>query len=189
MRGLLHGTLLAGCLLVVACRQPPTPEVVAAVQAEQEPKQEGWQVDYRLSIEGRLRARLLAAHLIRQEFPESTYVVLEGTAGEPVRGWLFTSEGDSSATLRAQRVIYYENTRRFEAEGDVEVFTREGKRLLTDRLRWLEDQQQLYAPGFVRLLAPDEQVAGFELEADEQLRSYRLHRVTGRVMIEETGSE
>lgn len=189
MKRLLQGTLLVVCLLVAACRQPPAPEVVAAVQAEQEPEQESWQVDYRLSLEGRPRARLLAAHLIRQEFPESTYVVLEGTRDEPVRGWLFTPEGDSSATLRAQRVVYYENARRFEAEGEVEVVTREGRRLLTDRLRWYEDRQRLYAPGFVRLLAPDEQVEGFELDADEQLTRYRLYRVTGRVVIEEEASE
>ncbi len=189
MKRMLQGMLLAGTLLVAACRQSPAPEVVAAVQAEQEPEQESWQVDYRLSIDGRPRARLLAAHLIRQELPESSYVVLEGTSDMPVRGWIFTLEGDSAATLRARRIVYNENARRFEAEDEVEVITREGRRLLTDRLRWYEDRQRLYAPGFVRLLAPDEQVEGFELEADEQLTSYRLRRVTGHVVIEEETSE
>lgn len=176
--------LLSSLLLVASCRQPPPPELKAAVQAEQEPRQESWQVDYRLSLEGKPRARLLAAHLIRQEYPESTYVVLEGSADEPVRGWIFTPEGDSGAAFRARRVIYYEHDRRFEAEGAVEVITPEGRRLLTERLRWLEDQERLQAPDFVRLLSPNEQVEGFELDADEQLTSYRLRRVTGRVVIE-----
>ncbi len=180
-----YGLLMCGLLLVTACRQPPAPEVIAAVQAEQQPEQESWQVDYRLSLEGRPRARLLAAHLIREESSESTYVVLEGTAQEPVRGWIFTSAGDSAATLQARRIVYYENHRRFEAEGAVELITREGRRLLTERLRWLEDRQRLYAPGFVRILAPDEQIEGFELDADEQLSAYRLRRVTGHVVLRE----
>lgn len=49
MKRLLQGTLLVGCLLVTACRQPPAPEVVAAVQAEQEPSRKAgrWTIGFR----------------------------------------------------------------------------------------------------------------------------------------------
>lgn len=188
-RLLLYGTLTASWLLGAACRKPPTPEVVAAVQAEQEPEQESWQVDYRLSLESKPRLRLLAAHLIRQELPESTYVVLEGRVHEPVRGWIFSPEGDSAVVFQAQRIVYYENARRFELEGAVEMVTREKRRLLTEQLHWLEDRQRLYAPGYVRVLGLNEHVEGFQLDADERLTTYRLRRVTGRVVIEDEAFE
>lgn len=172
-------------LFGITCARPPSPEVIAAVAAEQAAAQESQQVDYRLSVDGQPRLQLKAERMLRYEAGDSVRIVLEGT---PVQGWLFTPKGDTSAQLQAQRVLYSEATRRFEAEGRVEVTTVKGTRLWTDRLQWLEAQQRLIAPGFVRLLSPTEQVEGFALEADEQLESYRLQRVSGRVLVETASS-
>jgi lipopolysaccharide assembly outer membrane protein LptD (OstA) len=182
-----HAVLLGGGLSLFgeACARPPSAEVMASVAAEQAAAQESRRVDYRLSVEGQPRLQLEADRLMRYEEGDSVRIVLEGT---PVQGWLFTPEGDTSARLEAQRVTYDETGRRFVAEGKVTVTTLKGNQLWTDRLQWLEAQRRLIAPGFVRLVSPTEHVEGLELEADEQLESYRLRHVSGRVLIETESS-
>lgn len=190
---LLLAALLAGC----ARDEAPTP-TLAEVRAEQGPEQESWGAVFRISDEGVRRVHLSAGYMARYERGDSTYLDLyteaptEGAVPDSlanaglgkgrVTAYLFDAAGDSSAVLTADRARYYENDRLFEAEGQVVVTTGTGRRLETERLLWREDEQQVDTDGFVRITTPTEQIQGYDLTADEDLETYTLLRVTGRVV-------
>jgi hypothetical protein len=81
--------------------------------------------------------------------------------------------------------MLFEDQRRFEATGNVDVVTPEDKRLESEHLVWYEDNRTLRTPGFVRIETPTERVQGYDLTADEDLETYTLNRMTGQVIVEE----
>jgi hypothetical protein len=103
-----------------------------------------------------------------------------------VRTVLFDIRGDSSAVLRADRIVYYEKERRYDAFGNVIVVTTDGKRLESEKLTWLEEAREIRTRRFVRITTPTEQVQGNGLVADEDLETYQIGRFTAEV---EVGSE
>lgn len=164
------------------------------VRAEQGPDQESWGVHFYVtdvpdtSEESRRRLEMVADYLAKYEREDSTYQLLQGlpdSLNRRVTAYLFDARGDSSATLTADRVRYFDQEKRFEAEGNVIVVTKDGKRLESEHLTWLEEEQKVRTPGFVRIIKPKEQVQGYGLVADEDLSSYQLGRITAQVAVEE----
>ena len=98
---------------------------------------------------------------------------------------LFDDRGDSSAVLRADRIVYFQDEGRFVARGDVEVISQDEDRLETETLEWVESEQRVSTPGFVRITTPTEQIQGYQLEAEEDLDTYRLAEITGRFEVED----
>ena len=102
-----------------------------------------------------------------------------------VTAYLFDTEGDSSATLTADRVLYFDREKRFEAEGRVVVITIEDKRLESERLVWLEDERKVRTESFVSIVSPTEQVQGYGLVADEDLKNYQIGRFSAQMTVDE----
>ena len=177
-------------LLVAACEfERPAPEPDAAT-GEEGPVQESWNVHMfisrvpRLSDESIRRVEMIAGHMGRYEQGDTTYQVLSGTAGEDsarVLVHLYDLSGDTSATIAAERVYYYEEQQRIEAEGRVTVLTRQGSRLQTESLAWTEVDGKLRTDRFVRITSGLDEVQGQGLVAEEDLSSYELGRFTARV--------
>jgi hypothetical protein len=90
-----------------------------------------------------------------------------------------------SATIRANRIVYHDAAGRFDARGRVMVRTATGKRLEGEHLAWHEEEKRIATPGFVEITTPTDRIQGYDLRADENLDSYRLGRVTGRVTVED----
>lgn len=140
------------------------------------------------SKESRPRFEIRADYRAVYERGDSSYTVLtvdSDTSGRFVTAYLFDARGDSSATLTAHRVVYYDQQERLEAEGNVVVVTTDGRRLESEHLVWLEAEREVRTPGFVRITMPDEWVQGYGLVADENLETYRLERVTAQRFVEE----
>lgn len=91
----------------------------------------------------------------------------------------------AAATIRADRIVYQDDERRFNAHGRVVVVTAEGKRLESEHLAWLEKERRITTPGFVKITTPVDQIQGYGLQADENLDTYNLRRVTGQVTVDE----
>lgn len=178
--------LVAG--LLAGCERQAAPPTMEAVRSEGAPDQESWDVRLAVSEDGVPRAYLEAPYLARYERRDSTFSLLQSPpdslAGR-VTAQLFDEAGDASATVRADRLFYYDRERRFEAQGNVVVITPEGKRLESEHLAWREDERRVRTPGFVRITTPTERIQGYDLVADEDLDNYRIARVTGEVTVEE----
>ncbi|HHP7238224.1 hypothetical protein [Longibacter sp.] len=97
-------------------------------------------------------------------------------------------EGDSSAVITAERMLYFAEEGRFEAFGDVEVYTVDRKRLSTEQLTWNQNTRKLRTRRFVRIVTPTEDVQGNGLVADENLDTYQIGRFTADVDVDDEAS-
>ncbi len=193
----MHRAARALCFVALAalpsgCSEEAAPPSMDDLRAEVEPTQEGWGVRFVISEaasrtdESRPRVEIQADYMATFETPDSTYTVMQGgTTGRRILAHFFDEAGDTSATLRANRLILHEKQRRFDALEDVVVTTRDDKSLESEHLVWLEDDRRIRTPGFVRITTPSERIQGYNLVADEDLETYTLARVTGQVTIED----
>lgn len=181
-------------VLAAGCAPRAEAPTMEDLRAEDDPSQESWDVHFFItqvpigSDESRTRLEMIADYMAQYEREDSTYQLLRGhpdSLGRRVTAYLFDTEGDSSATLTADRVLYFDREKRFEAQGDVVVVTREGKRLESEQLSWLEDERKIRTTSFVSITAPDEQVQGYGLIADEDLKTYQIGRFTAQVTLDE----
>lgn len=190
----MHILLVLALLAAAGCRPSTNTVSMDTVRAEGEPTLESWGAHFTVSQvpvgeeASRRRFEIRAGYLAEYTRGDSTYTLLRTDPERPephVTAYLYDAADDTSATLTAQRVLYFEADRRLEARGDVVVVAREGRRLESEHLVWHEDDHTVRTPGFVRIITPTEQVEGYGLEADEDLATYRLLRVTANVMYED----
>ena len=152
------------------------------------PDQETWDVTLALSMDGRRRALVRAPYLARFEREDSTFTRFGPAAATDtarVSVDVFDEQGEPTANVAADRLTYYDEDRRFLAEGRVVVRTETGKTLRSEALTWDEAAARLRTDGFVRITTPDEQLQGYRLDADEDLDTYTLARITGQVQVED----
>lgn len=135
---------------------------------------------------GRRRAIIRAEQMQQFRTEDSTYSVWR-TLGDSVRvrSYVF-EEGDSSATITADSVVFFNEEGRFEAYGDVVVVTQEDRRLESEHLTWLQSDRTIRTRRFVRIKTPSEDVRGNGLVADEDLETYQIGEFTAEVDVEES---
>ena len=185
-------------LLAAGCERRAETPTMDDVRAEGAPDQESWGVHFYVTQvpigedESRIRVEMIADYMAQYEREDSTYQLLRGhpdSLNRRVTAYLFDLEGDSSATLTADRVLYFDREKRFEAEGRVVVVTSEDKRLESERLVWLEDERKVHTESFVSIVSPTEQVQGYGLVADEDLKNYQIGRFSAQVTVDEEEEE
>lgn len=182
--------LLALFVLLTACADVPmTPADVQHV-AEDVPTREGWDVRTRVTqtqagrMDSRLRMAFEADYAATLESEGKEYQRLQ-SIDRPVMVFLYDAIGDTSATLAAREVRYYDAENRLEAYGDVVVKSADGRQIVTQALIWRESDRTIRTDLHVHITSPTEDVEGYGLVADERLETYQLGRFTARVVIEE----
>ena len=180
---------LLGSLLFCACTTPtdnlPSLE---DLRDEQRPDQESWFTRYDVLAGDRPRMQVYADYIANYDRQDSTYMILRGhpdSLSSRIVAHLYDEAGDSSATIVANEMIYFERDRRMESRGNVVVTTSDQKRLETEHLIWLELDQKVRTEGFVRITSPRENIQGYDLVADEDLENYAIARVTGKSLVDD----
>lgn len=193
--GLGMGLLV--CMVgVLGCEhRAPTSAALETVDDEgRQPDQESWTTTFDVSEGGLPRLRVQAPYMARYALDDSTYTHLRTDPSRSdtthqltpeVIAYIFNTEGDSSATITAREMYYYDMSSRFEAKGNVVVVSADGERLETEFLIWLEAEHLVRAPGFATLTTPTRRLQGYELVADENLENYEWKRLTGEFVIED----
>ena len=174
---------LSGCF-----ESDVVPPTMDEIRAEQLPDQESWFATFDVLNGAKPRLQILADYIAKYEEADSTYMTLQGhpdSLESRVTAFIFDEAGDSSATIYANNMIYFEEDRRFEAHGNVIVLTTDKKRLETEFLLWLEVERRVQTEGFVRINTPTENIQGYNLDADEDLENYQIARVTGQAVVED----
>ena len=193
-------TVIASLVVAILCIggcgewQAANERTMADVRAEDAPDEESWDVSFLVTqvphdtAASQPRFAVEAGYMARYARDDTTYTLLRPRADDAdgrVTVHLFDDQGDSSAVLRADRLVYYQDEGRFLARGRVVVQTPDEERLETETLEWVERTRRIHTPGFVRITTPAEQIQGYRLDADEDLDTYRLAEITGRVQVEE----
>ena len=133
---------------------------------------------------GKRRAVIQADRMEQYTSADSTYSVWRTLRDSSrVRSYVF-EEGDSSATILADSVVFFNQQGRFEAYGNVVVLTTEGRRLESEQLTWNHVDRTIRTRRFVHITTPTEDVQGNGLVADEDLETYRIGRFTAEVEVE-----
>lgn len=182
---ILLGTLLS---LTVGCEHWTPTNGGAAVDTSRglHPTQVSWDATFTMNEDGRRRAHLVADRVEQYETSDSTFSVWrspEDTAR--VRAYLFDQQGDSSATVTADSLVFQEQKGRLDAFGDVVVVTETNKRLETEHLIWNQADRKIRSRRFVHITTPKEVVQGTGLVADESLETYQIGQFTAEVEVDE----
>jgi LPS export ABC transporter protein LptC len=174
-------------LAAAGCEMHESGVSVQTLKDEVAPISESWNTRMVISEDGKPRLIMEADYMARHETPDSTWMVLTGAneSTDRVHVYIFDSEGDTSAVVTTQRILYHERERRFVARGNVDVRSGTERRLQSEYLSWLEATARVSTPGFATITTPTETLSGYGLDADENLQDFRMARVTGTVLIED----
>ena len=86
----------------------------------------------------------------------------------------------SSAVFRANHVIRWMSSDRWEAQGNIVVKNAKGDRLETSSLVWDQRAGTITGEGFVRITTPTQILTGKGFMADDRLESYTIFDATGQ---------
>jgi len=185
------GALLVLCMLLVNCEHRARgPQTVADTTTGPVPRQVSYDAVFRLTRGEDPRSTMRAQVMKRFETEDSTYTLLESPSDTTrVRIFVFDQEGDSSATITANRVYLYNEEDRFEAYGNVVVNAKDDRTLWSEHLTWNEADRKIRTRRFVRIHTPTERVQGTGLVADEDLETYSIGRFTAQVEVDDDGPD
>ncbi len=97
----------------------------------------------------------------------------------------FDEQQRHTSTLTAERGKVNDQTRDFEAYESVVVRSDSGTTLTTDRLFWNNASRQIHTDAFVHIVSPTEEIKGVGMVSDQNLKNYRIFRVTGQAVSNE----
>ena len=150
------------------------------------PKHVSWDAEFDMSENGRPRAVLRARRMEQYQADDSTYSVWRSMDDTTkVRVYLFDEEGDSSATVTADSLVFQDQKGVLDAYRNVIVTTEDNKRLESEHLTWHQADRTIRTRRFVRIRTPSEVVQGDGLVADEDLETYQLGRFSAEVDVDE----
>jgi LPS export ABC transporter protein LptC len=105
-----------------------------------------------------------------------------------VRLQLYDQQGDSSATVTADSLVFQERKGLLDAYQNVVVVTETNKRLQTEHLIWRQADRKIRTRRFVRIRTPTEVAQGNGLVADEDLETYQLGQFEAEVQVDDAES-
>ncbi|MFB6230917.1 MAG: LPS export ABC transporter periplasmic protein LptC [Salinibacter sp.] len=189
---LLLGAVLVSALLVGSGCEHRTRSAAAAssdTTAGPVPTHVSWDANFTMIKKGHRRAVLKASRMEQYTVADSTYSVWRSTPSDTlrVRTYLFDSQGDSSATMTADSVVFQDGKGRLVAYGDVVVTTESNKRLESEKLTWRQADRRIRTQRFVRITTPEEVVEGEGLVAEEDLDTYQIGQFHARVEVDDQG--
>ncbi len=170
--------LFAAALVFSACEEKIKPSVVALPDTEL-PSQESWNSTITFSDSARIKAILWAGHIAR--FAVQRYTILE----DSVRVDFFDADQQHTSVLTAKRGKVNDATQDFVAYDNVVVTSDSGTTLRTDSLFWNNSTRKVYTQAFVDIVSPTEHIMGHGLESDQNLKNYKIFRVTGSAVTKE----
>lgn len=135
----------------------------------------------------RERAILSGPRMFQYETSDSTYSVLRGPEGDPttrIHVQLFSPEGDSSATIAADSLLYFAREGRADAYGNVVIRTAD-RELYSEHVVWRQSDRLVRSSRYVRIVTPNETLNGRGIVADEDLSSYQIGRFAAEVDLDE----
>jgi hypothetical protein len=173
--------------MIAGCQMHDSGVTVQSLLEAEGPTSESWDPVMHISENGLPRLKMTAAYMARFETQDSTYLVLSALSDSSgqVRVDIFDTQGDSSATVYANRILYFERDRRFEANGHITVQARDDRWLFAEHLAWSEKTARIQTPGFSTIKTPKQTLSGYGLDADENLYDFSMARVSGTVITED----
>jgi LPS export ABC transporter protein LptC len=171
VKQLLFTTLVF--VFFTGCAEKIKPSVLGSMPSASIPSQESWGSTVQFSDSGVTKAILKAGHIFAFDNTRQTFL------DKGVHVDFFDALGRHSSVLTSERGNVDEATNNLEATGNVVVKSDSGVVVVTEKLYWDNARQRIYSDAFVKITSPTEQLQGQGFESDQNLKNYRIFRVTG----------
>jgi LPS export ABC transporter protein LptC len=167
--------IIAVCGLFVGsgCAEKIKPSVLGGVSSAALPTQESWNSKVTFTDSGVVKAILKAGHISQYEGSKQTLL------DKGVHVDFFDEHGVHSSVLTSETGKVDENTNNLEAIGNVVVVSDSGVVVETEKLFWDNQRQLIHSDEFVKITSPKENLQGHGFESDQNLKNYKVFRVTG----------
>ena len=166
---------LAVCALLLAngCEEKIKPSVLGGVSSTALPTQESWNTTITFTDSAIVKAILKAGHISAYEASKITNL------DDSVHVDFFDERGQHSSVLTSLTGKVDEATNNLEATGNVVVVSDSGVVVETEKLYWDNARQLIHSSEFVTITSPKEKLQGHGFESDQNLKNYKIFRVTG----------
>lgn len=164
--------------LFLGCEEKIKPSTLQLPNTEI-PTAESWNSTITFSDSGRIKAILWSGHISR--FSLQRYTLVQ----ESVRVDFYDDNQAHTSLLTAQHGRVNDATEDFVAHGNVVVISDSGTTLKTDSLFWNNSTRKIYTQAFVDIVSPTEHIRGMGMESDQNLKNYKIFRVTGSAVTKE----
>ena len=165
-------------LMFSGCEEKIRPSVLSSVDSRTLPQQESWNSTIVVSDSGRITAIILAGYIRVFESDRKTYM------SQGVRVRFFNLQGIQTSVLTSEEGNVDETTNNLEARKNVIVVSSDSSRMTTDKLFWDNQRQLIYTPAYVQITTEKDKLQGHGFESDQNLKNYRIFRVTGQSQTE-----
>ncbi len=165
-------------LALLGCEEKIKPSVVA-LPDEELPSQESWNSTITFSDSAKVKAILWAGHIA--QFSARRYTLLS----DSLRVDFFDADQHHTSVLTAKRGKVDDATQDFVAYDSVIVVSDSGTTLKTDSLFWNNSTRKITTQAFVDIVSPTEHIMGHGMESDQNLKNYKIFRVTGSAVTKE----
>lgn len=162
-----------GLFLALGCEEKIKPSVLGGAPSTTLPSQESWNATVTFTDSGVVKAILKSGHISAFEGTKQTLL------DKGVHVDFFDEHGAHSSVLTSQTGKVDENTNNLEAIGNVVVVSDSGVVVETEKLFWDNQRQLIHSDEFVKITSPKENLQGHGFESDQNLKNYKIFRVTG----------
>ncbi|MBI3579658.1 MAG: LPS export ABC transporter periplasmic protein LptC [Ignavibacteriales bacterium] len=170
--------LLMISVLLFGCEDKIKPTVLPGIDSQSLPQQESWKSRVVLSDSGQVKAVIDAGYIRIFDSPKVTLL------SEGVTVYFYNEFGKQTSTMTSNEGKVDEATNNLEAYGHVVVVSDDSTRLRTEKLFWDNRRRLIHTQEFVSIASPKEKIQGLGLESDQQLRNYKIFKVSGEAKTE-----
>jgi LPS export ABC transporter protein LptC len=165
----------AALLLLGGCAGKINPSVLPISETAL-PSQESWRSTVYFTDSARIKAVLWAGHIA--DFQSRRITLLD----DSVHVDFFDEAGRHTSLLTARRGKVDDATQDFVAYEKVVVVSDSGSTMRTDSLLWTNATRTIHTNAFVDITSPTEHIMGQGFVSDQDLKNYRIFRVTGQAL-------
>lgn len=140
---------------------------------------ESWDVDMKIIEDGLKKVRLKGSYAATYNMDDLKETRIAG----PVHIQVFDSTGAVKTWVDSDRAVYRAEEAEFEFYGDVRVRTRDERNLLSEYLRWNQEEDVITTPQYVVITTPSDSISGSGFTGTSDLDSYNISRPSGEVIV------
>ncbi len=173
--------LLAVLFFNLACTSNKPEEIKAIEAGQNTPSLELTDFETLVSDSGKIKYHIITPLLLNYDKAEEPYKEY------PKGGHIMTydSVGVINAQIKCKYAIYKDKDLLWDLRNSVEAVNDEGVVFNTEQLFWDQKVGRIYTDKFIKITTADEIITGYGFTAKENLKEYRLTKMSGTISLDE----
>jgi LPS export ABC transporter protein LptC len=179
---LIYSVLIASLAIIGFASCENSIEVVNMVsKTDTSPVVKGDQVEFIYSDSGKVQVKMVAPVMKRYETPKKKTEFPKG-----IHVFFYDKQTKVIAEITANKSLFHEDTKLWDAEGNVVVKNDKGEQLNTEKLTWNQNTKQIYSKVFTRIINKDNVLYGENgFVSNQNFTQWKLIGSKGTVKIDE----